>query len=788
MYMNPRRSIFANKYFLLFLCIFAVTGYSYVVMAAQLPNGTTPPSGGYAAGDSILDPGCAPGSSNCFQNIGGWGLNGNAGTTPGTNFIGTTDSQAFVIKTNNTEAMRVLADGKVGIGTTTPGYSVHVAGDFMNTFTHGDGTETRMGNNDNFLDGGEQFAGVTSVDPTAGYVYGTLNGDLNVGSGKAVQSFLLDFTGQQTTTIANEWNGGNPRIKLFSNNGINSTGSVLTMPASGGINLASTTTGGISTGIELDGSGFRYNYDGTFFTMPTVDGTNGQAMVTDGSGHFSWATVGGGSPTNPAAPDTSIQFNNTGAFGGSSDFTWDDGAKSFQVGGTVSTDNISFNVKPGLFQVYNNGATSNNSFGMANDGSVQLNSTMNANTDSFLALDDNGTALWLNDHAANTSVDIGGKVNGGNTMGILETRNLNTNMRYGFTSFKDDATFFRCNDNIPGATPCADDRAVYITNNGVSLFSNKNSDDINNYLRNSIDIVDGAITLRYEQEQGSPTTPGANTSLIMNNNLVWDGGFVGLGVTPSTGDKLEVFGDIRVGTSGSNGCLKDFAGGILGGSCSSDERLKTNIQPVGNVLDKLVQVNLVTFDWNELAQSRGFIGGIPQLGVLAQNVESVFPDLVIFDKDGYRQVNYTRLNLLNLQAIRELDIKIKNIENFDTIGDSSFKTTLMSWLGSSTNGLGNVSSDKVTTHQLCVDGQCLTENDVRQLIELKNQISGQNQGSQGQLNNDPVIPTTPEETPPASDPEVISDTQPQMETELTPEPQPTPDPTPAPETDSTITQ
>ncbi len=845
--MQRTRSLFSNKYFLLFLCIFAATGYSYAVIAAQLPNGTTPPAGGYVAGDSILDPGCAPGSSNCFQNIGGWGLNGNAGTTPGTNFIGTTDSQAFVVKTNNTEALRVLADGKVGIGTTnpthplqvdgtdsvgilydntaghslietnagdafqsgyyihkngvekaqlavlgnsddlsfsmsgtermritnggnigintqSPGYKLEVAGDFLNTFTHGDGTQTQIANNDNLFGGGEQGAGVISVDPIDGYFYGSINGDIGSGAGKAVQNILLDFATQKSSTITNEWNNGDPRISLFNTDGLNSTGSLLSLLTSGAVNLASSTTGGINTGIELDGTGFHYNYDGTFFTMPTADGTNGQAMVTDGSGHFSWATVGGGSPTTPGGANTNIQYNNSGAFAGTNDFTWNNTTKSFHSGGTIGSDILNFTAEPGTFSAYATHGAANNSFSLDTDGSAHINSTVSANIDSFMSLDSNGTVLWLNDHAANTSVDIGGKVNSGNTMGILETRNLNTNMRYGFTSFKDNATFFRCNDNIPGATPCADDRAVYVTNGGVTLFTNKNSDDISNYLRNSIDIADGAITLRYEQVQGSPTTPGANTSLIMNDNLIWNGDFVGLGVTPSTGDKLEVFGDIRVGTSGANGCLKDFSGGTITGTCSSDERLKMNILPVTNVLDKLTSINLVTYDWNELAQSRGFSGGISQLGVLAQNVEQVFPELVITDKDGYKQVNYGRLNLLNLQAIRELDIKITAIENFTSSENSSFKTALMSWLGSDTNGLQNISSNKVTTHQLCVDGQCLTENDLRQLIELKNQMTQQDQGSQGQLNNDPVV--TPLEAPTENVPEVA------------PQPEPVPENTP----------
>jgi hypothetical protein len=49
---------------------------------------------------------------------GGWGLTGNATTNPATNFIGTTDASDFVLKTNNTEVIKLFSSGQVGIGTT----------------------------------------------------------------------------------------------------------------------------------------------------------------------------------------------------------------------------------------------------------------------------------------------------------------------------------------------------------------------------------------------------------------------------------------------------------------------------------------------------------------------------------------------------------------------------------------------------------------------------------------------------------------------------------------------
>lgn len=64
--------------------------------------------------------------ASTFVNKFGWSLTGNTGTNPTVNFIGTTDSQALVIRTNNIEKMRITADGKIGIGTNAPENLLHV--------------------------------------------------------------------------------------------------------------------------------------------------------------------------------------------------------------------------------------------------------------------------------------------------------------------------------------------------------------------------------------------------------------------------------------------------------------------------------------------------------------------------------------------------------------------------------------------------------------------------------------------------------------------------------------
>ena len=64
-----------------------------------------------------------------------WNSKGNAGTNPTNNFIGTTDSQGFAFRTNNTDRMRIAAGGNVGIGTLSPDTKLHVEGTTDNNGT-----------------------------------------------------------------------------------------------------------------------------------------------------------------------------------------------------------------------------------------------------------------------------------------------------------------------------------------------------------------------------------------------------------------------------------------------------------------------------------------------------------------------------------------------------------------------------------------------------------------------------------------------------------------------------
>ncbi len=60
------------------------------------------------------------------QTNNGWQIDGNAGTSPASNFLGTTDNNGLSLRTNNTEAVRISSDQNVGIGTSSPDMKLHV--------------------------------------------------------------------------------------------------------------------------------------------------------------------------------------------------------------------------------------------------------------------------------------------------------------------------------------------------------------------------------------------------------------------------------------------------------------------------------------------------------------------------------------------------------------------------------------------------------------------------------------------------------------------------------------
>lgn len=85
---------------------------------------------------------------------------------------------------------------------------------------------------------------------------------------------------------------------------------------------------------------------------------------------------------------------------------------------------------------------------------------------------------------------------------------------------------------------------------------------------------------------------------------------------------------------------------------TSDKKLKTNIKTLPDALDKIMQLRGVTFDWKENGESK--------VGLIAQEVEEVFPEMVSTDKNtGLKAVEYGNLVAPLIEAIKAQQVEIE---------------------------------------------------------------------------------------------------------------------------------
>ena len=117
-------------------------------------------------------------------------------------------------------------------------------------------------------------------------------------------------------------------------------------------------------------------------------------------------------------------------------------------------------------------------------------------------------------------------------------------------------------------------------------------------------------------------------------------GGVGISGATNIGGALNVDGDITA-----------FA--------SSDVSLKENITPISNAVDKVRSISGNTFTWNEKSVYNGEEG----TGIIAQEIEALeLPGVTETRQDGTKAVRYDRLVPLLIEAIKELDTRLKTLE------------------------------------------------------------------------------------------------------------------------------
>lgn len=97
---------------------------------------------------------------------------------------------------------------------------------------------------------------------------------------------------------------------------------------------------------------------------------------------------------------------------------------------------------------------------------------------------------------------------------------------------------------------------------------------------------------------------------------------------------------------------------------ASDERLKTNFEPIENAVDKVSKLNGFTYNFNEIGEELGFDASLRHAGVSAQEVQAVLPEAVCPApaSDEYLTVKYDKLVPLLIEAIKELKAEIEELK------------------------------------------------------------------------------------------------------------------------------
>ncbi|MBK8911368.1 MAG: hypothetical protein IPM61_08540 [Chlorobi bacterium] len=257
-----------------------------------------------------------------------WSLTGNGGTNPATNFIGTTDAQPLVVRTNNMERLRVATTGEVGIGTAAPtaGRLLEVAGTagaanvrFGSASGAADGSVWAPGTNDGIItaDGNGDL-----LKRTATAVVGSVAW-LKTGNGGAFTDGVDNLIGTASNAPLNVIVNGNRAMRFEPNaasspniiggfNG-NSVGSVVGATISGGgesgsINQVTGNYGAVGGGRRNQASGVHSTVGGGYDNVasgvaPAIGGGESNRASGDyssvGGGVFNIAsggtsTVGGG--------------------------------------------------------------------------------------------------------------------------------------------------------------------------------------------------------------------------------------------------------------------------------------------------------------------------------------------------------------------------------------------------------------------------------------------------------------------------------------------------------------
>jgi len=139
------------------------------------------------------------------------------------------------------------------------------------------------------------------------------------------------------------------------------------------------------------------------------------------------------------------------------------------------------------------------------------------------------------------------------------------------------------------------------------------------------------------------TTTVGNAALTDNGTTLYYPGALGVGTsTPVTAGLIRATNDVIA-----------YYG--------SDSRLKENVTPITNPLEKIQQIGGYEYDWIPMEGIHENEGH--DVGVIAQEIESILPEIVTTRENGYKAVKYDRIVALLIECIKEQQKQIDELKN-----------------------------------------------------------------------------------------------------------------------------
>ena len=572
------------------------------------------------------------------------------------------------------------------------------------------------------IDGGDFVVDGQSVDNALIVDYSTNRVGINLGAGNTPQANFHVKGGQrwETTTGGNvlDLQHYSTYSFIYRSNGdlrLSGQGSAssnyLALTNSGGFTFAGNTvyhTGNLDSILDLG----------------ITDGTNGQVLQTDGSGGMSFTTITGfsgafadlsGKPTTIAGYGITDAFdgayasltgaptiptNNNQLTNGAGYITSADGGNAATLDGIDSTSFLRSDADDTVSADITFSDGSRAKFG--DDADIQIwhsgtSNLISSNADLNVGKGVTGGSFVFRlaqpSGAGGNTLEIDSNSTGGHQRINAASTNYPLELQYnGSTKISIDA------NGVDTFGTLVNDGHLLVVNNGVSNQGDNNTHF--NYQDTGVNYIRGTLT--YSSSPFRIASGGIQRSAHNNGHL--EGGYNNIGANglntnpiftigsnynpasttlsnmygigfcrgdasfiPQTssahwGQYVAADGDARIFLNGSTGA------GLFNGNVTayaSDERLKENIKPIPNALEKVCKLNGVTFDWKDDCEEKGFTPSMKhETGVIAQNVATQIPDAISpapFNSE-YLTVDKEKIIPVLIEAIKELKAEIETLK------------------------------------------------------------------------------------------------------------------------------